>query len=217
MLDAARLPRPIADAGQDDRRRRRRARRARAQAAREAHRSVRERVPPETQVIAVRVADQVRAVRELLARGSGSRGAGARKQDALAAVDRRASRRALARSTRSRRSSAALAAKIQAAQSGTFRATASLRRRPRASSGPSAGPITSPFGMRWGRMHEGIDIGAPTGTPIHAAAGGQVIYAGWLGGYGNLVVIDHGGGLATAYGHQSSIAVSVGEQVARAR
>ena len=53
------------------------------------------------------------------------------------------------------------------------------------------------------------------GTPIAAAAAGTVIYAGWLGGYGNLTVIDHGGGLATAYGHQSSIAVSVGEQVAQ--
>jgi murein DD-endopeptidase MepM/ murein hydrolase activator NlpD len=64
-------------------------------------------------------------------------------------------------------------------------------------------------------MHEGIDLGAAYGTPIAAAAAGTVIYAGWLGGYGNLTVIDHGGGLATAYGHQSSIAVSVGEQVAQ--
>jgi murein DD-endopeptidase MepM/ murein hydrolase activator NlpD len=64
-------------------------------------------------------------------------------------------------------------------------------------------------------MHEGIDLGAPYGTPIAAAAAGVVIYAGWLGGYGNLTVIDHGGGLATAYGHQSSIVVGVGQSVAR--
>jgi len=78
---------------------------------------------------------------------------------------------------------------------------------------PVQGPVTSPFGWRWGRMHEGIDIGAAYGTPIHAAAGGIVIYCGWEEGYGNFVVIDHGGNLATAYGHQSSIAVQCGQQV----
>ncbi len=80
---------------------------------------------------------------------------------------------------------------------------------------PVQGVITSPFGMRWGRMHEGIDIGAPEGTPIYAAAAGAVIYAGWESGYGNLTVIDHGNGLATAYGHQSRLAVSSGETVSR--
>ncbi len=78
---------------------------------------------------------------------------------------------------------------------------------------PVQGPMTSPFGWRWGRMHQGIDIGVPSGTPIHAAAGGTVIYCGWEEGYGNFVVIDHGGNLATAYGHQSSIAVTCGEHV----
>jgi murein DD-endopeptidase MepM/ murein hydrolase activator NlpD len=75
---------------------------------------------------------------------------------------------------------------------------------------PVSGPITSGFGWRWGRMHEGIDIGVPCGTPIHAAASGTVIYAGWMSGYGNFVIIDHGGGLATAYAHQSAIYVSGG-------
>ena len=64
-------------------------------------------------------------------------------------------------------------------------------------------------------MHQGIDIGVPSGTPIHAAAAGTVIYCGWEEGYGNFVVIDHGGNLATAYGHQSSIAVACGQQVAQ--
>jgi murein DD-endopeptidase MepM/ murein hydrolase activator NlpD len=70
---------------------------------------------------------------------------------------------------------------------------------------PVNGTVTSGFGMRWGRMHEGIDIAAPTGTAIHAAAAGTIIYAGVMSGYGNIVVIDHGGGIATAYGHMSAI------------
>jgi murein DD-endopeptidase MepM/ murein hydrolase activator NlpD len=75
---------------------------------------------------------------------------------------------------------------------------------------PVSGPITSGFGWRWGRMHEGIDIGAACGTPIRAAASGTVVYAGWMDGYGNIIVIDHGGGMATAYGHQSALYVGGG-------
>lgn len=78
---------------------------------------------------------------------------------------------------------------------------------------PTSGRITSGFGPRWGRMHQGLDIGAPTGRPITAAMSGKVIVAGYSGGYGNLVVIDHGGGLSTAYAHQSRIAVGVGDPV----
>lgn len=78
---------------------------------------------------------------------------------------------------------------------------------------PVSGPVTSTFGWRWGRMHEGIDIGAPTGAPIVAAGPGTVIFSGWMGGYGNLVVVDHGGGLATAYAHMSQIGAGVGQQV----
>ena len=80
---------------------------------------------------------------------------------------------------------------------------------------PVSGPITSPFGPRWGGFHPGIDIGVPEGTPIHAAAEGTVIYCGWESGYGNLVVIDHHNGLATAYGHQSRVAVSCNQNVAQ--
>ncbi len=78
---------------------------------------------------------------------------------------------------------------------------------------PVNGPVTSPFGMRWGRLHPGIDIGVPTGTPIHAAASGRVAIAGWVSGYGNYTCIDHGGGLATCYAHQETIYVSVGQDV----
>ena len=112
------------------------------------------------------------------------------------------------------RESAEIGARIRAAQS----SPSAVPVRTRSSSGfiwPTSGTLTSGFGWRWGRMHEGIDIAAPTGTPIAAAAAGTVIYAGWMGGYGNLVVIDHGGGLATAYGHQSSIATGVGAQVSQ--
>ncbi|MBA3376158.1 MAG: peptidoglycan DD-metalloendopeptidase family protein [Actinobacteria bacterium] len=80
---------------------------------------------------------------------------------------------------------------------------------------PMNGAVVSGYGMRWGRLHEGIDIAASTGTPIWAAAAGTVIHAGWLGGYGNLVVVDHGNGLATAYAHASAILVGVGQQVAQ--
>jgi murein DD-endopeptidase MepM/ murein hydrolase activator NlpD len=75
---------------------------------------------------------------------------------------------------------------------------------------PVSGPVVSGYGMRWGRMHTGIDIAVGYGTPIHAAASGTVIFAGWMGGYGNFVIVDHGGGLSTAYAHQSSIAVGGG-------
>ena len=80
---------------------------------------------------------------------------------------------------------------------------------------PVNGPVVSGFGMRWGRMHEGIDIAVSSGTPIHAAAAGNVIHAGWLGGYGNLVVVDHGNGLSTAYAHASAILVGVGQHVSQ--
>ena len=80
---------------------------------------------------------------------------------------------------------------------------------------PARGPVTSEYGYRWGRLHAGIDIGAGTGAPIYAAKSGQVIQAGSMGGYGNVVVIDHGGGFTTLYAHQSRIATSNGASVSR--
>jgi len=80
---------------------------------------------------------------------------------------------------------------------------------------PVSGPITSPFGMRWGTLHPGIDIGVPSGTPVHAAGSGTVIWCGWMSGYGNLVMIDHHNGLVTLYGHNTSVAVSCNQQVSQ--
>ena len=68
---------------------------------------------------------------------------------------------------------------------------------------------------RWGRLHAGIDIAAPVGTPIRAADSGRVAIAGPTGGYGNYTCIQHGGSMSTCYGHQSRIGVSVGQSVSQ--
>lgn len=78
---------------------------------------------------------------------------------------------------------------------------------------PVSGILTSRFGSRWGSTHTGIDVGAPTGTSIKAAAGGTVIFSGWKGTLGKLVVISHGNGVQTYYGHCSSLLVSSGDTV----
>jgi len=82
-------------------------------------------------------------------------------------------------------------------------------------SNPTRGSLTSRFGQRWSRQHEGIDIGASAGSPIKAADGGKVIFAGWKGTYGNLVIINHENGYTTYYGHCSSIKVKYGQRVAK--
>jgi murein DD-endopeptidase MepM/ murein hydrolase activator NlpD len=110
--------------------------------------------------------------------------------------------------------SAALAERIRQAQQQSSTTTVSVGSGSGVLSWPVSGAVTSGFGLRWGRMHEGIDIAVSEGTPVRAAAGGTVIYAGWLGGYGNLVVVDHGNGLSTAYAHNSSLGTGVGQSVA---
>ena len=82
---------------------------------------------------------------------------------------------------------------------------------------PAAGFVSSPYGLRFNgtEFHQGIDIAADMGAPIVATADGVVTAAGWNGGYGNMVDVDHGGGIVTRYGHASAVAVTVGQQVRR--
>jgi murein DD-endopeptidase MepM/ murein hydrolase activator NlpD len=171
---------------------------------------IRAEVAEATAVVAERT-EQARAARaELIARQEALAAARAERQELLAGVreDREEAEEDLAALEAA---SAQLAAQIQASQSaapssgggssGGGDATPS-------SSGliwPVSGVVTSGYGMRWGRLHAGVDIAAPSGTTVRAAASGNVIYAGVMGGYGNIVVIDHGGGMATAYAHLSSI------------
>jgi murein DD-endopeptidase MepM/ murein hydrolase activator NlpD len=182
-------------------------------AARAKTKTLRQTVQGETAIISARTA-QTRDVRDELAGAAGDLSATKDKKLIDLSTLTAAEQAEAGEIDALQAASNEIAARIRAAQAGR-------------SSGPSAtpssagliwpvsGPITSPFGWRWGRMHQGIDIGVPSGTPIHAAAAGTVIYCGWEEGYGNFVVIDHGGNLATAYGHQSSIAVACGQQVAQ--
>jgi murein DD-endopeptidase MepM/ murein hydrolase activator NlpD len=82
---------------------------------------------------------------------------------------------------------------------------------------PVNGTITSPFceSRSWESCHPGIDIAVPTGTPIRAADGGRVAIAGWVGGYGNYICLQHSASLSTCYGHQSVLKVHVGQQVSQ--
>ncbi len=80
---------------------------------------------------------------------------------------------------------------------------------------PNRGGISSRFGSRWGGTHTGIDIAAPRGTPNKAADGGVVIFAGWSGNYGKLVIIDHENGFTTYYAHNDTITVKKGQRVAK--
>jgi murein DD-endopeptidase MepM/ murein hydrolase activator NlpD len=183
-----------------------------AREARERTRRLRGVVVAETRAVQART-EQVRAVRDQLVASRGQLVA-ARSTKRVSLQNVQASEReAVAEAEALERVSASLGAQIQAAQAASsYSPPAST---PSASGfiWPVSGPVTSPFGMRWGRMHTGIDIGVAYGTPIHAAASGRVIYAGWMDGYGNLVFVDHGRGLSTGYAHQSSIAVSNGHAV----
>jgi len=159
-----------------------------------------------------------------------------RRDDIAAARDRLASAQGELRTARASRSSAlaqvrnsrvALEGDLDELEAAQARVTAQLQN---GSGGAPAGPIrqgsgqliwpvngavVSPFGMRWGRLHAGIDIAAPSGTPIRAADSGTVVLMGSVSGYGNYTCVGHGGGLSTCYAHQSSFATSQGASVSQ--
>jgi len=164
-------------------------------------------------VIAART-DQARAVRNELASNRDTLAAARMLKQSALATSRDTREEYLQEVDALAAESASLAAAIREAQAG---ASSTGTGTPSASGfiWPVNGTVVSGFGWRWGRMHEGIDISASSGTPIWSAAAGTVIHSGWLGGYGNLVVVDHGNGLATAYAHASAILVGVGQQVSQ--
>lgn len=177
--------------------------------ARERTKKIRARVHSETQVISVRAQQQREVKNELLAsRGSLAQKRG--KQKSALASTREQERIWIAEANALAAEDSRIRGQLAAAQGATDTTPSA-----QGLIWPVSGPVTSPFGYRWGRLHAGIDIGVPYGTPIHAAASGTVVLAGWTGGYGNYTCIDHGGGLATCYGHQSSYAVSAGAQVSQ--
>lgn len=77
--------------------------------------------------------------------------------------------------------------------------------------------LSSPFGRRWGRSHQGIDLAAPNGTPIYATTAGKVVYSGWTGGYGRNILIEHKPGFMTRYAHCARLLAKTGERVPRGR
>ena len=183
--------------------------RDKVQVARERTKTIRARVHSETQVIAVRTQQQRIAKSELLL-SQGSLVGKRKRQKGQLASTRVQERAFIAEANALAAQDARVRAQLAAAQgpSDTTPSAAGLI-------WPVNGPVTSPFGYRWGRLHSGIDIGVPEGTPIHAAAAGTVVLAAWTGGYGNYTCIDHGGGLATCYAHQSAYAVSTGAHVSQ--
>jgi murein DD-endopeptidase MepM/ murein hydrolase activator NlpD len=173
----------------------------------------RQKVQAATRVVEART-NQVREVRnQLIATRRGLAGARADKRESLVAT-REEEKHHASEAAALQAVSAQLAARINAAQAvpAATSLAVSSDSTPSASGliWPVSGPVVSGFGWRWGRMHEGIDIAAGYGAPVVASAAGVVIYAGWMGGYGNLVIVDHGGGLATAYAHLTSFATGGG-------
>ncbi len=183
---------------------------------RDATRITRDEVAETTRLVAARTAEQ-RRVRDRLAWDQRQLATVRREKDEALSSTRGQREEYLHEVEGLLAQSASIAAKIRAAQAASV-SSPSLDRSQASSSGyiwPAHGILTSSFGWRWGRMHEGIDIAVGNGTPVVASASGTVIVAGWMGGYGNLVVIDHGNGVSTAYGHNTGVTVGVGQSVAQ--
>ena len=177
-------------------------------ATRENTKKVRAVVASETHVVAVRTQQQREVKDQLVASRSKLASARYRKKQDLSSTKQQ-EQDLVAEANALAAADARIRSQLAGAQSGDTTPSAS------GLIWPVNGPVTSPFGYRWGRLHAGIDIGVPNGTPIHAAASGTVVIAGWVSGYGNYTCIDHGGGLATCYAHQSSFATSVGAHVSQ--
>ena len=177
--------------------------------ARERTKKVRARVHAETRVVAVRTQQQRDVRNELLASERGLSNKRGKQRKELVAT-RETKEVLIAEANARAAEDPGIRGQLAAAQGSTDSTPSS-----QGLIWPVNGPVTSPYGYRWGRLHAGIDIGVGYGTPIHAAASGTVVLAGWTGGYGNYTCLDHGGGLATCYAHQSSYAVSSGAQVSQ--
>jgi peptidoglycan DL-endopeptidase CwlO len=137
-----------------------------------------------------------------------------REQKARALDNTRAQRHDLEGDLRAlEKEQAAVLARLQSAQGGA--PAGPVRQGSGSFIWPVNGPVVSPFGMRWGRLHAGVDIAVPAGTPIRAAESGTVVLLGWTGGYGNYTCISHGGSLSTCYAHQSRYATSNGASVSK--
>jgi murein DD-endopeptidase MepM/ murein hydrolase activator NlpD len=184
------------------------------QETRNSTRRTRRQVAETTRTVAARTAEQ-RAVRDRLAWSQRALATARRDKRATLATVREDKEDAIGHMRDLQAQSAALAAKIRSAQSSSIVPAPTGAASAAGFVWPVHGILTSGFGWRWGRMHEGIDIAVSNGTPVVAAAAGTAIVAGWMGGYGNLVVVDHGGGISTAYGHNTSVTVGVGQQVAQ--
>ena len=184
------------------------------QETRNSTRRTRKEVAATTATVAARTSEQ-RAVRDRLAWSQRELATARRDKRTTLAGVQEDKEDALEHMQELQAQSSALAAKIQAAQSGSVVPAPTGAASAAGFVWPVHGILTSYFGWRWGRMHEGIDLAVGNGTPVVSAAAGTVIVAGWMGGYGNLVVVDHGGGIATAYGHNTSVTVGVGQQVAQ--
>jgi murein DD-endopeptidase MepM/ murein hydrolase activator NlpD len=185
------------------------------QEVRNATRKTRRQVAATTREVAARTTEQ-RAVRDRLAWDQRELATARRDKRATLADVREDKAHAIEHMRSLQEESATLAARIRSAQSSSV-VVPGQTGEPSAAGfiWPVQGVLTSGFGWRWGRMHEGIDLAVPVGTPVVAAAAGTVIVAGWFGGYGNLVVVDHGNGFSTAYGHNTSVTVGVGQLVAQ--
>ncbi len=184
------------------------------QETRNSTRKTRRQVAETTRTVAARTAEQ-RAVRDRLAWSQRELATARRDKRSTLATVREDKEEAIGHMRDLQAQSAALAARIRSAQSSSIVPAPTGAASAAGYVWPVHGVLTSGFGWRWGRMHEGVDIAVSSGTPVVAAAAGTVIVAGWMGGYGNLVVVDHGGGISTAYGHNTSVTVGVGQQVAQ--